>query len=193
MPTNIDNLKAIHGAMRALDGPGTPNRKLHKIYTDLSDQFMTEATQLYGADRARKLHAYISTADKETLEDCISAVLRLRIVHVALYDGPGQDTRAVCVFDNANDAYSWADEDPPGGGVRYTQAVDYIPAAPALPAALASDGNLEMLAADIAKAVSDYGYAEHGFDVGDDAILAALPEFVAGALSEQARLDAQQG
>jgi hypothetical protein len=53
------------------------------------------------------------------------------------------------------------------------------------PTEISPELDLDMLAADIAKAVSDYGYSELGFDVDDDAIRAALVPFIHAALAAQ--------
>lgn len=123
----------------------------------------------------------------------INRAFNRRTVHIALLDAPGQDTRAVCAFTDINDANAWVDNEG-AEEMRYTQTVDLHPpsTSPQLPEPLRDLAEFGMLAADIAKAISDYGYADKGFDVGDDAIEAVLADFIVGALEAQVRLDAQR-
>lgn len=59
-------------------------------------------------------------------------------------------------------------------------------------AAVLSRLNLDMLAGDLARTISDYGYAEQGLDVDSRAIREALPAFITACLTNQARLDEEE-
>ena len=106
--------------------------------------------------------------------------------HAALIDGPGQDTRVDAVYEDLNDARVWVDSVGLADGIAYLQEVDYVPAestAPPVPEGL----DLDMLAADISKMLSRYGYDEWGLeDIGDDEIRAALPAFITTCLAHAA-------
>lgn len=203
-------LRAIDAALRAY-ADAAPNpfdipetNVAADAVREMRHAFTVEARRLFGDDKADTLLDLVQNSDDD-LDTCIRRALGRRTGRVLLRTTVEQGTQVVAVFDGPNadnEAYDWVNEDDPNG-VRSAASCDIFPAdppapalgagvTPELPAQLTADGNLEMLAADLAKAISDNGYAELGFDVSDDAILVVLPEFVTGALAAQARKDAEQ-
>lgn len=67
-----------------------------------------------------------------------------------------------------------------------TQQADYV--STVVPEPL-TGLDLDMLAEDLASAISDNGHAERGLDVTGEAIRLALPAFIAACLARQAELD----
>lgn len=200
-------LRALDAALRAYaDVVPNPfnvpaNSPAERAISEVRQSFTAEARRLFG-DKADALLGLVMNSDDD-LDKCISRTLGRRTGRVLLWTSTdGEDIKIVAVLDGpnaVNDAHDWVNEDDPCGGRRSAVSCDIFPAdAPAtpdvhvIPARLAADGNLDMLAADLAKTISNNGYADKGFDVGDDAIEAVLADFIVGALAAQARLDAQR-
>jgi hypothetical protein len=119
------------------------------------------------------------------VRDAAAKVLGTPYVHVAFHSPDETGTAGpALVFEDVNDAFSWVEENDGS-----THQVEFIPAPVTLPHNL----DLDMLAADIAKAVADYDYDKQGFDVDQNAMREALPAFVAATLAAQARQDAARG
>jgi hypothetical protein len=174
-PADIAVLQSLRDALMACNAAHTQDFAYQSggAYGEVSDTFLRVAAKLLGTvDAPRLLDLTIECG--ENIEHCLEQMYPTPKLYVALLDEPGRDTRAVCVFADSDDAANWA-INLHGAGMRWFEAVDYIPAkADALP----EGADAKMIAWDLSDAFAKTE-DDHHLDLSMTAIEKALPAIIA--------------
>jgi hypothetical protein len=174
------SIRVNHEQLQTLTYLNAARKAAHNIAptsAQIIDLLHSTALAIIGDDALTD--QFVNALDLDTdraVADVLDDVLGIPRCYVALVDLPGQDTKAVYVFADFNEAYDWIQEYD-DEGTPEVQTAEYVPATILeLPDGL----DLDLIAYDIADAMNHY---ERGLsDVGQDDYRAALPAFLAAAI-----------